>query len=75
VAVTIRRPNSLTPAILVSSVAFICVIYFVPFARHLFGLSGIRAVHALAVGGVCLLSVGWFELYKFLRSPAGKSTF
>jgi Ca2+-transporting ATPase len=72
VAVTIRRPNSLTPAILVSSVAFICVIYFVPFARHLFGLSDIRPVHALAMGGVSLISAGWFEFYKYLRSRVDK---
>ena len=68
VAVTIHRPNSLTPVIILSTVAFICIICFVPFLRHLFGLTDISLVHALAVGGVCLLSVGWFELYKLLRS-------
>jgi len=72
-AVTIRGPNSLTPLILLSSIAFISFIYFVPFGRHLFGLSDISPVHALAVGGVSLISVGWFELYKYLRSRVDKS--
>jgi Ca2+-transporting ATPase len=70
---TIHRPNSLTPVILLSSIAFISTIYFVPFARSLFGLSDIRPVHALALGGVSLISAGWFELYKYLRSRVDKS--
>ncbi|MDO6429493.1 cation-translocating P-type ATPase [Flavitalea sp. BT771] len=67
-ALTIRRSNALTPFILLSSAAFICIIYFIPFARHLFGLSDIRPVHALAMAGVSLISAGWFGLYKFLRA-------
>jgi len=71
-AVTIRRLNPLTPVILLSSIVFICFIYFVPFARHLFGLSDIRPVHALAVGGISLVSAGWFWFYKYLKSRIDK---
>lgn len=68
VMVTGKYHNSLVPLILISSILFICFIYFIPFARHLFGLTYIDPIHALAAGGVGLISVGWFEIYKYLRS-------
>ena len=65
--------NSLAVPVLVMSVLFICFIYFVPFGRKLFELTDIFPEHALLVIGVSLVSVGWFEVYKYLHLVRGSS--
>jgi len=65
--------NSLAVPVLVISVLFICFIYFVPFGRKLFELTDIFPQHALLVIGVSLVSIGWFEVYKFLYSPRDRA--
>jgi len=64
---TIRYHNPLVPLFLGLSLLFIGIIYFVPGVRHLFLLTSIQPLHAIAALGVSLLSVGWFEVYKYLR--------
>lgn len=64
--------NSLAMPVLAISILFICFVYFVPFARRLFQLTDIFPEHAFLAMGVSLLSVGWFELYKFLYSGRQK---
>jgi len=63
---TIRYHNPLVPLFLGLSLLFIGIIYFAPGARHLFQLTSIAPLHAVAAVGVSLLSIGWFELYKYL---------
>ncbi len=70
---TSRYPNSLAVPVLVISILFICCVYFVPFARELFGLTDIFAAHALVVIGVSMVSVGWFEVYKYLHVAHGSA--
>jgi len=65
--------NSLAVPVLVMSVLFICFIYFVPFGRKLFELTDIFPEHALLLTGVSLVSVGWFEVYKYLHLVRGSS--
>ena len=65
---SLHHRNSLAIPILVISIMFICLIYFVPFASRLFGLTGITFTHVLIAGSVSLVSTGWFELYKYLHA-------
>jgi len=59
-----RLRNPLTAPVLLSSVVFICFIYFVPFARQLFGLTSVGGWHVLVAVAVSLVSVGWYIIYK-----------
>lgn len=59
-----RLRNPLTAPVLLSSVVFICFIYFVPFARQLFGLTFVGGWHVLVALAVSLVSIGWYIIYK-----------
>ena len=73
IAVTSRNHNSLAAPILGSSVLFICGIYFIPFFRGLFELTDIFPEHGIIILGTSLISVGWFEVYKYFRSAGTAS--
>jgi len=60
-----RLRNPLTAPVLLSSVVFICFIYFVPFARRLFGLTSVGGWHVLVAVAVSLVSVGWYAMRRF----------
>jgi len=55
------RRNPLTIPVILSSIFFIGFIYFVPFARDLFGLTAVAGVHVLMAAAVSLVSIGWIK--------------
>jgi Ca2+-transporting ATPase len=61
-----RRRNPLAPAVLTLSIMFLAIIYFIPFVRHIFQLTNIRPLHALAAICVSMVSIGWFGVYRFM---------
>jgi len=68
-----ERRNPLTLPVILSSIVFICLIYFVPFARDLFGLTAIAGVHVLVATAVSLISIGWIKVYR-LAGMASRGT-
>lgn len=58
------RRNPLTVPVLLSSILFICFIYFVPLGRSLFGLTAVAGHHVLMAMAVSLLSIGWYGIYR-----------
>jgi Ca2+-transporting ATPase len=58
------RRNPLMAPVILSSVLFICFIYFVPLASDLFGLGSVRWIHVLTALAVSLLTVGWFIMRR-----------
>jgi Ca2+-transporting ATPase len=64
------RRNPLTAPVILSSIVFIGCIYFVPFARDLFGLTAVAGVHVLIAMAVSLISIGWVRLAYDGSHPA-----
>ncbi|OQP49811.1 hypothetical protein A4H97_28410 [Niastella yeongjuensis] len=61
---TIHYKNRLAPWILLISILFLAVIYFVPLIQSIFGLSTITLTDFLLCTGVAFIAVFWFEIYK-----------
>lgn len=61
---TIRYRNKLAPWVLITSVAFLFNIHFIPGIRQLFGFEPIGFTYLLLCSGVAFGSVMWFEGYK-----------
>ncbi|HVU57952.1 MAG TPA: cation-translocating P-type ATPase [Puia sp.] len=57
------RRNPLTVPVLLSSVVFIGCIYFLPFAKDLFGLTTVTGGHVLLAAAVSLITIGWIKVY------------
>ncbi len=64
---TFRYTNSLALPVLLFSILFICLVYFLPPARAVFGLTPVLPLHALLAMAVSMISVGWVEIYKYLK--------
>jgi Ca2+-transporting ATPase len=60
--------NPLFIPVLLASLSFLCLIYFVPFARELFGMVAVRAWDVLIALVVSLFTVGWYMVYRWTRS-------
>lgn len=65
---TIRYRNTLAPWVLVASGIFTAVILLVPQAQALFGLTPLSFSSFLLCISLALMSVGWYELYKYFKS-------
>jgi Ca2+-transporting ATPase len=61
---TIRYKNSLAPLLLIVSVIFLLLLYWVPFVQHLFKLAPVSASDFWISLIVAFVSVMWFEVYK-----------
>lgn len=64
IAYTIRYRNNLSPFVVIISVAFIAVLFYVPAVKELFRLSNINLRIFLLCLAVSLVSTMWFEIYK-----------
>lgn len=63
--------NPLTIPVILSSVVFIGFIYFVPFARNLFGLTSVAGIHLLMASAVSLASIGWVKASRLAGMAKG----
>ncbi|MBL7745263.1 MAG: cation-translocating P-type ATPase [Chitinophagaceae bacterium] len=67
---TSQYRNNLAPVVLVASIIFLALMYFVPAVRELFQLAPITSFDFWVSFGVAFVSVMWFEVYKMgLRKP------
>ncbi|HEY1115630.1 MAG TPA: cation-translocating P-type ATPase [Chitinophagaceae bacterium] len=71
---TIRYKNNLALPVFVASVIFLMAINYIPWLRGIFGLAPLEQTDLLICTGVALLSVSWFELYKFFRRGAERKS-
>jgi len=56
--------------VFIVSLVFLAIIHFVPAARDLFGMSVITFSEFLLCLVTALVSVGWFELYKYFSAKS-----
>ena len=64
---TIRYKNSLSGIVLLASILFIILVGFVAPIRSFFGMQLLTIPQLFQCFWVALVSVGWYEVYKFAR--------
>jgi Ca2+-transporting ATPase len=64
---TFRYTNTLALPVLLFSILFICLVYFLPPARAVFGLTTLLPLHVMLAAAVSMISVGWVEIYKYIK--------
>jgi len=65
---TIRYRNNLAPVVLLVSLLFLFVIQLAAPVRNIFGLVLLELPDLLTCTAAALVGVGWFEIYKAVRS-------
>lgn len=63
---TIRYKNNLALPVFVASVVFLLAINYMPWLRIIFGMAPLEQSDLLTCTAVAVVSVLWFELYKFI---------
>lgn len=64
---TIKYKNNLAPWILIISATFLWSILYLPFLKNAFYLSNISIGHFLTATTVSIITIAWFEVYKFIK--------